>query len=70
MDPQNHESPSCGNAKMPKTKCHLDVGLLERHKEYYKGEGGGFPQVWAMMSLVSSRLPMTRPSTKNVQIMH
>jgi hypothetical protein len=27
----------------PKTKCHLDVGLMERHKIYYKGEGGGFP---------------------------
>jgi len=29
----------------PGTKCHLDVGLVERHKVYYKGEGGGFPQV-------------------------
>jgi len=35
------------------TKCHLDVGLVERHKVYYKGEGGGFPQVWAVVSLVS-----------------
>jgi hypothetical protein len=25
------------------TKCHLDVGLMERHKVYYKGEGSGFP---------------------------
>jgi len=37
----------------PKTKCHLDVGLVERHKVYYKGEGGGFPQVWPMVNLVS-----------------
>ncbi len=29
----------------PGPKCHLDVGLVERHKVYYKGEGGGFPQV-------------------------
>jgi len=29
----------------PGTKGHLDVGLVERHKVYYKGEGGGFPQV-------------------------
>ncbi len=29
--------------KSPRTKCHLDVGLVERHKVYYKGEGGGFP---------------------------
>ncbi len=25
------------------TKCHLYVGLVERHIIYYKGEGGGFP---------------------------
>jgi len=27
----------------PRKKCHLDVGLVKRHKIYYKGEGGGFP---------------------------
>ncbi len=27
----------------PETKCHLDVGLMERHIVYYKGEGDGFP---------------------------
>ncbi len=54
----------------PKTKCHLDVGLMERHKIYYKGEGGGFPQVRAMVNLVSPRLPVACPNTKNVQIMH
>jgi hypothetical protein len=27
----------------PGTKSHLDVGLVEKHKIYYKGEGGGFP---------------------------
>ncbi len=37
----------------PETKCHLDVGLVERHKLYYKGEGGAFPQVRAMVNLVS-----------------
>jgi len=52
-----------------KTKCHLDVSLVERHKVYYKGEGGGFPQVRAMVSLVSSSLLVVRPSTKNVPIM-
>jgi hypothetical protein len=41
----------------PGTKCHLDVGLVERHKVYYKGEGGGFPQVWAVVSLVSPSCP-------------
>jgi hypothetical protein len=33
-------------------KSHLDVGLVERCILYYKGEGGGFPQVRAMGSLV------------------
>jgi len=31
----------------PETKCHLDVGLVEKHIVYYKGEGDGFPQVRA-----------------------
>jgi hypothetical protein len=34
------------------TRFHLDVGLVERCKVYYKGEGGGFPQVRAMVSLM------------------
>jgi hypothetical protein len=37
----------------PETKSHLDVALVERHRVYYKAEGGGFPQVRAMVSLVS-----------------
>jgi hypothetical protein len=28
----------------PGTKCHLDVGHVERHKLYYKGEDGNFPK--------------------------
>jgi hypothetical protein len=52
------------------TKCHLDVGFMERHKVYYKGEGGGFPQIRAVVSLVSSSLPMVRPSTKSAPTMH
>ncbi len=54
----------------PKTKSHLDVGLVERHIIYYKGEGGGFPQVWAMVSFVSPSLLVARPSTKSASIMH
>jgi hypothetical protein len=37
----------------PKIKCHLDVGLVKKHKVYYKGEDGGFPQVQVVMNLVS-----------------
>jgi hypothetical protein len=44
----------------------LDVGLVERHKVCYKGEGGGFPHVRAVVSLVNLNLPMARRNTKNV----
>ncbi len=54
----------------PKTKCHLDVGLMERYIVYYKGEGGGFPQVQVVVNLVSSKLPVVQPNTKSAQIMH
>jgi len=37
----------------PEIKSHLDVGPVERCRVYYKGEGGGFPQVQAVVSLVS-----------------
>ncbi len=43
--------------RSPKTKNHLDVGLVERHIVYYEGEGGGFPQVQAVVSLVSPSCP-------------
>ncbi len=52
------------------TKCHLDVGLVERHIVYYKGEGGGFPQVRAVVSLVNPSLSVAHPSTKSVPTMH
>jgi hypothetical protein len=54
----------------PRKKCHLDVGLMERNRVYYKGEGGGFPQVWVVVSLVSPSLPVVHPNTKSVQTMH
>ncbi len=48
------------------TKSHLDVGVGGRHREYYMGEGGGFPRVRAMVSLVSPELPVACPNTKGV----
>jgi len=54
----------------PGTKCHLDVGLVKRHRVYYKGEGGGFPQVQTMVSFVSPNLLVIHPSTKSVPTMH
>jgi hypothetical protein len=53
-----------------KTKLHLGVGHVAMHKKYYKGEGGGFPQVQAVMSLMSLCLPVVRPCTKSAPTMH
>jgi len=38
------------------------------HIIYYKGEGGGFLQIQAVVSLVSSCLPMAHPCTKVLQL--
>jgi hypothetical protein len=74
MGPQSYENPNFKNFKTPiwksQDKCHLNVGLAERHKIYYKGKGDGFSQVRAVVSLVSSSLPMICSSTKNAQTMH
>ncbi len=48
----------------PRTKSHSDVGATGRHREYYMGEGGGFPQIRAVVSLVSPESPMACPNTK------
>jgi hypothetical protein len=50
----------------PETKSHSDVGVAERRREYYMGEGGGFPRVRAAMSLVSPKSPVACLSTKGV----
>jgi len=42
---------------------------VARHRVYYKGEGGGFPQVRAVVSLVSPCLPVVHPCTKKVTTM-
>jgi len=36
----------------PEKKNHLDVAPAERCREYYMGEGGGFPRIRAVVSLV------------------
>jgi hypothetical protein len=36
----------------PGNLCHSDVASATSHKEYYMGEGGGFPWVRAVVSLV------------------
>jgi hypothetical protein len=66
--------PTLGISGLPfgslSTKCDLDVGLVEKYIVYYKGEGGGFPQVRAVVSFVSPSLLVVRPNTKNVPTMH
>jgi hypothetical protein len=47
-------------------KCHSDVASTGKRREYYKGEGGGFPRVRAMVSQVNTRLPVACPNTKSV----
>ncbi len=53
----------------PETKKnHLDVGLVASHKVYYKGEGGGFPQVRAVVSFVCSCCSWFIPTPKVFQL--
>jgi hypothetical protein len=60
---QSRENPNCWNFESglplgsPGTKNHLDVAPMERRRIYYKGEGGGFPQVRAVVSLVCLGCP-------------
>ncbi len=71
MAPQSCESPTLIVSKLPfgslsRQKGHLDMGLVERRKEYDMGEGGGFPQIRAVVNLVSPKSPVVCPSTKGV----
>jgi hypothetical protein len=50
----------------PGKKCHLDAKVVKRGREYYMGEGGGFPWVRAVESQMSPRLPVACPNTKSV----
>jgi len=54
--------------RSPETKWHLGATPMARHKVYYKGEGGGFPRVQAVMSLVSLNLPLVHLCTKILQL--
>jgi hypothetical protein len=48
----------------PRTKSHSDMGAVEGFKEYYMGEGDGFPRVRPVVSLVSPKLLVVYFSTK------
>jgi hypothetical protein len=51
-----------------RTKSHLDVGPVERCRVYYKGEGGGFSQVWAVVSLMCLCCPWLVLAPKVLQL--
>jgi hypothetical protein len=72
MGLQSRESPHFENFETRNlgglTKWHLGVGPVAKHGEYYKGEGGGFPQVQAMVSLVNTCLLVDCLCTISVQL--
>jgi len=74
MGLQHCESPNFGKFGTPtwdsQVKMPFGCWPMAKHRVYYKGEGGGFPQVRAMVSLMSFCLPVTRPCTKSVPTMH
>jgi hypothetical protein len=51
----------------PEIKSHLYAGAVERQKDYYMGEGGGFPRVRVVVSLVNPESFMACLSTKVLQ---
>jgi hypothetical protein len=53
---------------VPGEKSRLDVGPMERCRVYYKGEGGGFPQVQAAVSLVCPCCPWLVLAPKVLQL--
>jgi hypothetical protein len=74
MGPQSRMSPYCGNFGTLTWESwdKMTFGCWSRGQpqRYYKGEGGGFPEVQVVMSLMSPRSFVARPSTKSVPPMH
>jgi hypothetical protein len=52
----------------PGKKNHLDVASARSCREYYKGEGGGFPRVRAVVSQVSLSCPWFIPTPKGCRM--
>jgi hypothetical protein len=49
---------------------HYWFAHVANHRKYYNGEGGGFPQIWVMVSIVNLCMPMVRSCIINVSTMH
>jgi len=56
------------HSKVPGVKNHLDVGPVASHRVYYKGEGGGFPQVRTVVNLVCPCYPWFVLAPKVLQL--
>jgi hypothetical protein len=52
----------------PGKNSHLDATSAASYRVYYKGEGGGFPQVWAVVSLVCPCCPWLILAPKVLQL--
>jgi len=52
----------------PEKKSHLDLASVESCRVYYKGEGGGFPQVRAVVNLVCLCCPWLVLAPKVLQL--
>jgi len=48
----------------PGNKSHLDAGVVEQRREYYMGEGGGFPRVRDVVSQVNPCCPWFVPTPR------
>jgi hypothetical protein len=73
MWPQNHRSLNFGNPATLGISRQNAIWMWASwrgQRVYYKGEGGGFPQVWVVVSLVSSSLSVACCNTKNAPTMH
>jgi hypothetical protein len=73
MGLQSCGRPNLGDFRTPTwesqdKKVHLDVGPIDKHIVYYKGEGGGFPQVRAVVNLVCSCCPWLILAPKVLQL--
>ncbi len=66
---QNYGPPKVRESQLWEFRdSHLGVGPMARHRVYYKGEGSGFVQVQAVVSLVKTCLLVARPWTKVLQL--
>jgi hypothetical protein len=75
MGLQNHMSPNLKNFGIPKlgVSRQNDIWVLALGtciENTIKGESSGFPQIWAVMNLVSSCLLVAHPCTKSAPTTH